>query len=383
MRIVIVAFTGIYPINIGGPGAVAYFVSKWLGEIGDDVTLFVRAETKKKYESINQIKEFKDLKNVHIIATTLCSGFQVLVNLPYLGYKTAVITRRFCREKFDIVHYNSPPTIGPTILFPPISKLRQYGQTLAIHGGIFYESKLPISKSIIEMEKDWFDRVLVFNNFSHDLARKAGFKEEKIVVIPNGVEVETIDKVKPLNLVGDPKIIYVGRLEKIKGIDILLKAFSEFIKNFPRAVLYIIGEGSLRSSLQELARKLGIQNNVVFQGFIPPPTVWRYYKSADAVVLPSYIENFSIALLEAMASKAATIVSDAPGNTCIIKNGETGLIFPRGNWRELAAKMANVILDNNLRRRIINNAYQLVKNEYDWKKIALRYHETFQSILTK
>ncbi|MEM2293943.1 MAG: glycosyltransferase family 4 protein [Candidatus Aenigmatarchaeota archaeon] len=383
MKIAIIAFTGVYPIHIGGPGSVAYFVSKWLGEFGHDITLFVRVKTQEEHKRIEEIDEFKRLRNVHVVPAILGDSFRIYANLPYLGYKILAITKRFSCERFEVVHYNSPPSVT-TFLFPLIAKLKQSKQTLAIHGGIFYEYKIPISKLIVKMGRNWFKKVIVLNDFSRDLTKKAlGFKEEKIVVIPNGVELEAIDKVKPLNLLGEPKILYVGRLVKIKGVDVLLQSFSVFIRKFPQAILYIVGDGPLRSSLEKLAEKLGIREKVVFKGFIPPPFVWRYYKSVDVVVLPSYMENFSITLLEAMASKVPIIASDAPGNVSILKDGENGLLFPRGNWEELNTRMINIISDNNLRRRIIANGYQLVRDRYDWKKIAVKYHETFQSLLTK
>jgi len=382
MRIGIVAFSGIYPINIGGPASVAYFIAKYLGELDDDVTLFIRTKTWKQAESLKGIEEFKHLENVKITPIVMDYNLQSLMNIPYLTYKICVTAKKFNFEKFDVVHYNSPP-VDVALPFPILAKLKESKQTMAVHGGIFYEIRNHMGRSILKIERNWFDKLIVLNDFSRNLARKAGFSEDKLVTIPNGADLEAINQVEPLNLAGEPKILYVGRLAEIKGVDILLRAFVEVAKEFPRAILYIIGDGPLRASLEMYCRQLGLCERVKFKGFISTTTVYRYYKSTDVLVLPSYLENFSIVLLEAMASKVPIIVSDATGNVEIVKDAENGLVFPRGNWKELSEKIVTLLSDDDLRRKVIAKGYELVENEYNWKTIALKYHETFQSLLNE
>ena len=380
MKVGIIAFSGIYPISIGGPASVGYFVAKWLGELGDDVTVFTRLETRKQADSIGQVKEFKCLKNVDIIPIAMDYKLKTLLNLPYLTYKIYKTTKTFTHEHFDIVYFNSVP-IDVTVLFPIMSKLKREKQVLAIHGGIFVLNKHILGRLLIKIEKNLFDAVTVFSNFSRNLAMKAGFKENKIVMIPNGVELELINKSKPLNLPGDPRILYVGRLSKFKNVHVLLRAFAEVVKQFPRACLYIVGDGPTRGFLQRMAAKLGIRDNVVFKGFIPTTSVYRYYKSVDVLVLPSYVENFSITLLESMASKVPVIASDALGNLEIICNGRNGVIFPRGKHKILSEKMQLVLSDFNFAQKLATNAYEDAEKKYSWKVVVSLYHDMFQSLL--
>jgi glycosyltransferase involved in cell wall biosynthesis len=380
MRIGIVAFSGIFPIDIGGPGSVAYFLARWLGKQGDHVTLFVKVKTQRQSDSISQIGELTCLKNVNIIPIVLDYKLQTLINVPYLARKVYKTTKDFNHKYFDVVHYNSPP-IDASFLFPIMSKLKRERQTLAVHGGIFEENKYAIGRLLIRIEKDLFDRIIVSNNFSRNLAIKANFKKDRIVVIPNGVDLEIINNSKPIRLFGEPKILYVGRLVKLKRVNVLLRAFAEVVKQFPDASLYIVGDGPLRNTLEQMAQKLKIRNNVMFQGFIPTMTVYRYYKSADILVLPSYVENFSITLLEGMASKIPIIASDAEGNLEIISNGKNGLIFPRDDYQILSEKMKLLISNRDIAQKLADNAYENVKKKYDWRVIGSLYHDTFRLLL--
>ncbi len=380
MKVGIVAFSGVYPMHIGGPSSVAYFVAKRLGELGDDVTVFIRCKTRKQADSVEQVDEFKNLKNVDFVPVAINYVPQTFINIPYLAQELYKALKRFNHENFDVVHYNSPP-VDAAFLFPIMSKRKREKQTLAVHGGLFVRSKYALGKRLVKMEKYLFDRVIAFNDFSKDLAREAGFEEDKIVVIPNGVELEVISKSKPLNLFGQPKILYVGVLTESKGVAILLRAFAELFKQFPRASLYIVGDGPLRDYLEQMAGKLKIQSNVIFTGHIPTMTVYKYYKSVDISVLPSYIENFSITLLESMASKVPIIASDAEGNLEVISDRRNGVTFPRGDYKILSEKIRLLLSDSNFAQKLVANAYKDVKDKYNWKEIGLLYHNTFQSLV--
>jgi glycosyltransferase involved in cell wall biosynthesis len=296
-------------------------------------------------------------------------SLRALTNVPLFAHKVFKITERFKCEHFDLVHYNSPP-IDASLLFPMISKLRNEKQTLTIHGGIFEEKRFALGRLLINFERDLFDKVIVLNAFSRKLARMGRFEQDRMVTVPNGIDVDMIERTRSINLPGVPRILYVGRLVQLKGIDILLKAFASLVKRFPSAKLFIIGEGPSKNTLEYLAKKLRILDKVVFEGFKPTTNVYRYYKSVNVVVLPSYIENFSLSLLETMASKTPVVVSDAEGNTEIISNGDNGLVFRRGDDKMLCHKI-QLLLSNP----------DYAKEKYDWTIVGSSYRSIFQSLL--
>ncbi|MFC1488103.1 glycosyltransferase family 4 protein [Thermoproteota archaeon] len=379
MKIGIVAFSGIFPIHIGGPASVGYFIAKWLGEFGNEITLFVRVKTKRELEFVGRLEEFTKLKNVKVIPIMIDYRCQTFLNPLNVIFQIYTATKAFSSEKFDVVHYNSPP-IDIALLFPFFAKLKQTRQTLAIHTGIYTEINNPVGRSILNLEKDLFNQVIVFNEFSQKVAKTAGFSEDSITTIPNGVDIAEINKAQPLKLLGEPKVLYVGRLSKIKNVEVLIRAFAEILKEFPKAILYLVGDGSSRDSLEKITNRLKIRNNVVFKGTIPNTTVFRYYKSVDVLVLPSFKENFSIVLLEAMASKVPIVASDAEGNKHIIKDNSNGLIFCNNSWKDLSRQLIRVLSDRNLHKKLANNSYHIATTGYNWKQIALQYQSLFHSL---
>lgn len=373
--------TGLYPIEIGGPASVSYYISRELGRAGDDVTLLTRTRTKEQAQQLRHAEEISGLENVRVQAFRVDYSFPNLLNLPMLLYKIHETTKGFTERRYDIVHYNSPP-VDAAILLPMQAKRRHERQTLAIHGGLFYESKNILGRNIIKAEKNWFDRTVVLNRFSREIALKAGIEEDRLVTIPNGVDLDALEKAEPLELIGEPRILFTGRLVEVKGVHLLLEAFKSVLAEHHKARLYVIGDGPLIKQLKELAERLNICEEVFFKGFITKTTdVHRYYKSTDLLVLPSLMENFSITLLEAMAAHLPVLASDVEGNRGIISDGENGTLFTCGDSGDLARKMLALLSDPLPRRRMAEMAYEGVKENFTWSKVAQAYRGMFNSVL--
>lgn len=372
--------TGLYPIEIGGPASVSYYISRELGRFGDEITLLTRVATDEQFKRLQNTEEISCLTNVKVQAFRMDYSLANLLNLPLLLYKIHEATKSFSRQDYDVVHYNSPP-VDAAVLLPIQAKRRHEKQTLAIHGGLFYESRNMLGRNIIKAERDWFDRTVVLNGFSRRIALRAGIREDRLVTIPNGVDLEALDRAEPMELEGEPRVIFTGRLAKVKGVHLLIEAFKRVLEEYRRARLYIVGDGPLRGKLEELVRILNINEGVSFEGFIPKTTdVYRYYKSSDLLVLPSLMENFSITLLEAMGSHLPVIASDAEGNREIIGDGDNGTLFSCGEPKELAEKMLMILSDQPLRERMADRAYDEIKGRFTWDKVAEAYRKMFDSV---
>jgi glycosyltransferase involved in cell wall biosynthesis len=183
----------------------------------------------------------------------------------------------------------------------------------------------------------------------------------KIAECPNGVDLDTFalarasGKQSVFSVSEEvPVILCVGRLELPKGHDILLRA----LRLVPGAMLVLAGDGSLSAQLRALADQLGVSSRVRFLG--RRMDVPELLKAADVYVQPSRWEGFGIAALEAMASGMPVVASDVSGLADVI--GAAGLLFPVGDATLLAQKLATVLGDTSLRRRLGHAAQERARN---------------------
>lgn len=148
-----------------------------------------------------------------------------------------------------------------------------------------------------------------------DMVEHLGIRRDKLVRIYNPVDVEMVRRLaegaeSPYTGPG-PHVIAMGRLQREKAYDVLLRAFSSVLKAFPTARLTILGEGPLETQLKQQAVELGIDHVVAFPGFQKNP--WPYMKHADLFVLASRFEGLPNALLEVLALGVPVVATDCPG----------------------------------------------------------------------
>lgn len=176
-----------------------------------------------------------------------------------------------------------------------------------------------------------------------------------------------------------PTIVTAARLAKQKQLDGLLRAFAQVVKVTP-ARLLILGEGPLRSELEQLCQELGIADSVSMPGYESNP--YRYMATADVFVLASAWEGCPIALQEAMAAGAAVVVTDAPGGMKdVIESGKYGRMVPTGNPAALAAEILYLLAHPELRQHYRSQAQQRAA-DFHYLKTAQQYIDLCQSVLS-
>jgi glycosyltransferase involved in cell wall biosynthesis len=143
--------------------------------------------------------------------------------------------------------------------------------------------------------------------------------------------------------------------------------------------LVVVGDGPEREALEQLSRSLAIDEIVDFIGIVDD--VAPYLRDADVFVLPSHAEGLSNALLEAMAVGLPVIVSNVPGNVDVVEHGRTGLVFEVDNASELAASLARVLRDDDLRNLLGAGARGSVEESYSLQAVAGRYIELYDELL--
>lgn len=195
------------------------------------------------------------------------------------------------------------------------------------------------------------------------------FKEigcKNVEVIPNGVDLKRFNSLERKPHAGFV-VMTIARLEKVKGIEYLIKAITSLqISNFQ---LLIIGDGSERKNLESLVEKLNLREKVKFLGEISNEKVPGYLAEADCFILPSLKEGFGIAILEAQAAGVPVIGTKVGGILDLIEDGKTGLLIEPKDPQAIAGAVNKIYLG--LRFPQIN------LEKYNWQNIADKVYEIY------
>jgi glycosyltransferase involved in cell wall biosynthesis len=167
--------------------------------------------------------------------------------------------------------------------------------------------------------------------------------------------------------------VFVGRLEKQKGVDVLLDGFARLD---PAAQLWIVGDGSLRGELEEKARTLGVLDRVRFEGAVADAS--PFYWGADAFSIASRWEGLPLALLEAQAAGLPVVAAAAGGVAEAIREGTTGCLVPREDPKALAHAMQQVMNDSGLARRLGYEAARQAREEWSWERMVSAYEVLYE-----
>jgi D-inositol-3-phosphate glycosyltransferase len=235
------------------------------------------------------------------------------------------------------------------------------------------------------------DRVICATELERDALRTLyGADDDKTAVIPLGVD---LDRFRPaakqdargaLGLDNERIILFVGRIEPLKGVDILINAASLLESDVECTVLVVGGDEASQSEvaeLQDLARDRGIEHRVAFVGAVDHETLPLYYNAADVCVVPSHYESFGLVAVEAMASGVPVVASRVGGLTGTIKDGETGYLVP---WLcpEPFAERIELLLENEPLRNNLGEAAREAMARYRWENVATAVLHLYQDLLT-
>lgn len=215
-----------------------------------------------------------------------------------------------------------------------------------------------------------------------------GLPTDKLVMVPNGVNTNVYDEIKNnlkdfrenFALPEEKIVLYVGRLVYEKGIHVLINAVPKILDKVD-AKFIIVGSGYMKEQLLNIVRSMGLEHKVLFEGFLDEQTLLKLQKCADVSVVPSLFEPFGIVALEAMAAKSAIVVSDTGGLSEIVEHDVTGVKVYPNNPDSLAWGITKILLDENYRNRIRENAYKKVQEKYDWEKIATQTKRIYEGVL--
>jgi D-inositol-3-phosphate glycosyltransferase len=222
-----------------------------------------------------------------------------------------------------------------------------------------------------------------------------------VVIIPPGVDLchfYPIENDEAKEFIGidcsDHMLLFVGRIERLKGLDVLLKALAIMrqqgvFEKFPVCLAVIGGDpeasrdqmSAEMSRIKRIYHRYGLQDLVTFLGKRSQDTLPYYYSAAEALVMPSHYESFGMVALEAMACGTPVVASQVGGLAFLVQDGLTGYTVPSGEPSALAERLTALISDSALRQRMGEQAIHVARG-YGWEKIATRmiavYEETLE-----
>lgn len=175
-----------------------------------------------------------------------------------------------------------------------------------------------------------------------------GLRESDITVIHPGVDLDFFRPAASPTRSISPTFLYLGRLQRYKRIDLIVRAFAGVLSALPAARLVLAGAGTYEGRLRELARSLGLAEQVIFEGYVSEERKRELFRSAWANVFVSPKEGWGITNLEAAACGTLTIASDSPGLRESVVNGRTGFLVPHGDVEALSLTMRRVGSDPGL-----------------------------------
>jgi len=279
-------------------------------------------------------------------------------------------------ERFDVLHFHEPlmPALPMTML--RISTTANVGTFHAFaRSNVGYYYGRPLLQPYLEH----LHRAIAVSEPARDFVTRY-FPDYPMRVIPNGIDV-TVYKpgLPPIRHLRDDNvnILFVGRLEKRKGLGVLLRAYRAVSGRLPQTRLIIVGDGPLRGRVESYIARHHL-HNVILAGFVPDTVKPRYYGSADIFCAPATgAESFGIVLLEALASGLPVVATEIPGYMSVLEPGRDSITVPPKNWRELAASLVILARDAELRRRL--GEYALTKaRRFSWPYVASEVVEVYQ-----
>jgi len=390
----ILMISGVFPPRkYGGITAISYLIAKKLRERGNEVTVFTTDVGNDAYSRLNvQGVDIMDGVHVHYfrnISNMLAFKHRIL--LP-VGMIPSLIKYINC---YDIVHLNGLRNIH-NVAAAHCAKKYGVPYLQQSHGDIPRIMEKKRLKRLYDMLLGYAllrnaSRVIALNKFEAEQYRNMGISNSKIAIIPNGIDLSEFVNLPPKGLFkerfGIPEnkklILYLSRINKIKGTDFLVRAYAYLVKkmHYEDAVLVIAGpdEGFLKD-VKLLTHSLGVSNSVLFTGPLYGKEKNSAYVDSDVYVLPSRYETFPMGLLEAYACGKPVIVSKVGGVKDLVIEGETGFFVEPGNIKQLATRLFFLLSNDNEARKMGIKGKMFVKN-FAIDKVVARLEELYREVV--
>ncbi|MBM3924467.1 MAG: glycosyltransferase family 4 protein [SAR202 cluster bacterium] len=300
------------------------------------------------------------------------------ISLSAWNYKK--VRDLLAEEEFDVIHLHEPMAPYLPLAVLQCSRSVNIGTFHAFHGsGRWYGWSSP-------MLRHWFDRldgcIAVSQAAKKHVAR---FFPRQYEIIPNGIDLSLFNPcVKPLPEFQDGKvnILFVGRMEKRKGLRYLLEAYGQLKWEFPNIRLIVVGPGDPDRNCYRIMAERSLKD-LVMVGPARYSDLPRYYQTADIFCSPATgKESFGIVLLEAMALGKPIVATQIEGYSDILRNGHQALLARPKDSASLAEALAGLVKDTEMRAEMGRRGLEEVR-QYSWERVAWRVVDYYESTMNR
>ena len=372
----------IYPYVKGGAEKRFWELARRLSAKGHEVHIFGMKSWKgeayfiKEGVHVHGISRPKEM----YLKTGIRNPWQVL-------YFTVFILPAIWKERFDIIDCNVFPYLPffPVRFFSLFRRIPMVVTWQEVWDTYWYKY-LGLFKGHLAR---FIERVVIrlsHNIIAHSLTTRQELvrckvNESDIRMIPNGIDVETIDEIPASIQVYD--VVFLGRLIRDKNADLLIKSISIVKSEFKEVKCFIIGSGPEKEALVSLSEELDLKDNIIFKDGMAHQEVVSYLKSCKVFVLPSTREGFGIVVLEAMACGLPVVTVNHPMNAAaeLIRDNENGFLCGLSP-EEIGEKITLLLRQEELRNRLSRAAFNSVK-EYTWDRIARENEAFYKEVLKR
>lgn len=359
-----------YPFD-GGAERNAFFLGKELAK-KHDVTVFT--SDKRGKEVIE--KKYEVLAGMQIYRCRTFFRYR-----HYFGIYPELITKLLA-VKLDILHVHGVGFPQQEVavclkkIFSPKTKIiiTPHGPFMALKQYDIWKSVLKfLYMPLLKFFNKIYDTAIAQTPHNYSWFKEYGFK--KIADLPAGIPqnfiAEKIDKKK------SHVICYIGRLQKYKGVDQIIKVLPKLKDMFSDIKLILIGQDAGdKERLQNLAKELDVINDIIFAGKVSEDEKLKILDKSSVLVFPSEWEAFGIVILEAMARGLPVVSSKTEGGKFLIEEGANGYLFEFNNVLDLRRKLVKILSNKNLQVKMGRNNLEKVKR-FVWPKLAKDLEEIY------
>jgi rhamnosyl/mannosyltransferase len=296
-------------------------------------------------------------------------------------------------DEYDIIHLNVPNPIGEfsLLLCHALNRRRKAKVVTTFHAEVVPQKRFAwiynniIARNVLARS----DCIIVSSPKFAETSKILAHHRKKLRIIPFGIDLyewktrAESGQMPPLppifNKSDIPHILFVGRLVRYKGVDVLLKAMPQ-----APGVLCIVGDGYLRGKIEQLRASLNLTNRVCLLGRISNNELAKMYEWADILVLPSIDrgEAFGYVLIEAMAHSTALITTElGTGTSWVNVHGETGLVVPPNDPHSLANAIKTISESPEILAKFKKNGLKRVSTLFTLEQMCLKTYDTYQSLI--
>lgn len=362
----------------GGDVNICYNLSRHLAKRGYDVTILTT-----NFEFDEQFADSIKKENIKIISVHCVASLGLFLYTPSI--------KKWLKKNiryYDIIHMHTYRAYQNIIIW---KYARKYNIPYIVqaHGSLLTFFIKPLLKKLYDMIwgykllKD-ASKVIALTETEKEQYKEMGIDEEKIEIVPNGIDLSEYEDLPERGKFrkkyeikdGEKIVLYLGRLHKIKGLDLLVEAFADLTKKIDNIRLVIVGpDDGFLSILKSQIEKLGINEKVLLTGPLYGKDKLEVYVDADVYVLPSRYETFPNTVLEAFACETPVIVTDRCGISNIVNEGGCVIEYDKNQLKEAIVRILN---DSQLRITYGKKGKKLVEEKYDWNKIAGRIEKIYR-----